>query len=62
MNSREIAVKVLDRVIREGAYSNIILSKELNASDLSDQDKGLTTEIVYGTLRRLKTIDMILAS
>ena len=32
MNSREIAVKVLDRVIREGAYSNIILSKELNAS------------------------------
>ena len=45
MNSREIAVKVLDRVIREGAYSNIILSKELNASDLSDQDKGLTTEI-----------------
>ena len=62
MNSGEIAVKVLDRVIREGAYSNIILSKELNASDLSDQDKGLTTEIVYGTLRRLKTIDMILAS
>ena len=62
MNSREIAAKVLDRVIREGAYSNIILSKELNASDLSDQDKGLTTEIVYGTLRRLKTIDMILAS
>lgn len=60
MNSREIAVKVLDRVIREGAYSNIILSKELNASDLSDQDKALTTEIVYGTLRRLKTIDMIL--
>ena len=62
MNSREIAVKVLDRVIREGAYSNIILSKELNESDLSDQDKALTTEIVYGTLRRLKTIDMILAS
>ncbi|MGM9977591.1 MAG: 16S rRNA (cytosine(967)-C(5))-methyltransferase RsmB [Clostridium sp.] len=60
MNSREIAVKVLDRVIREGAYSNIILSKELNESDLSDQDKALTTEIVYGTLRRLKTIDMIL--
>ena len=60
MNSREIAVKVLDRVIREGAYSNIILSKELNESDLSEQDKALTTEIVYGTLRRLKTIDMIL--
>ena len=62
MNSRNIAVNVLERVINEGAYSNIILSNELNKSDLSDKDKALTTEIVYGTLRRLKTIDMIIGS
>lgn len=62
MNSRDIAVEVLYRVTSEGAYSNIILSKELNESDLSDQDKALTTEIVYGTLRRLKTLDMIISS
>ena len=30
MNCRELAVKILDRVLNEGAYSNIILSKELN--------------------------------
>ncbi|MCR4944293.1 MAG: 16S rRNA (cytosine(967)-C(5))-methyltransferase RsmB [Clostridium sp.] len=62
MNSRKIAVKILNRITEEGAYSNIILSKELNESDLSDVDKSLVTEIVYGTLRRLKTIDMIIGS
>ncbi|PRR84142.1 16S rRNA (cytosine(967)-C(5))-methyltransferase RsmB [Clostridium vincentii] len=62
MNGRSIAVKVLDRITNEGAYSNIILSKELNNSDLSDKDKALCTEIVYGTLRRLKSLDMIIGS
>lgn len=62
MNSRNIALKVLNRITGEGAYSNIILSNELNLSDLSDQDKALVTEIVYGTLRRLKSLDMIIGS
>ena len=62
MNCRKIAINILERIINEGAYSNIILSNELNNSDLSDKDKALVTEIVYGTLRRLKTIDTIIAS
>ena len=62
MNCRKIAINVLERIINEGAYSNIILSNELNNSDLSDKDKALVTEIVYGTLRRLKTIDTIISS
>lgn len=62
MNGRSIAVKVLDRITKEGAYSNIVLSNELNNSDLSDKDKALATEIVYGTLRRLKSLDMIIGS
>lgn len=62
MNSRELAVNILERIINKGSYSNITLSNELNNSELSDQDKGLVTEIVYGTLRRLKTIDMMIGS
>lgn len=62
MNCRKVAINILERIINEGAYSNIILSNELNSSDLSDKDKALVTEIVYGTLRRLKTIDTIIAS
>ena len=62
MNCRKVAINILERIINEGAYSNIILSNELNNSDLSDKDKALVTEIVYGTLRRLRTIDTIIAS
>ena len=62
MNCRELAVKVLDRVLNEGAYSNIILSKELNEAELSDKDKALLTEIVYGVLRRRKTLDIIISN
>ena len=60
MNCRKVAINILERIINEGAYSNIILSNELNNSDLSDKDKALVTEIVYGTLRRLKTIDKVI--
>lgn len=62
MNSRELVINILDKVLEKGAYSNIALSNELNNSDLNDKDKALATEIVYGTIRRLKTLDMIIAS
>lgn len=62
MNSRSLAIKILDRVINEKAYSNIALSNELNNCELEEKDKALTTELVYGTLRRLKTLDMIISS
>ena len=55
MNCRKLAVKILDRVLNGGAYSNIILSKELNECELNEKDKALLTEIVYGVLRRKKT-------
>lgn len=62
MNSREVALNIVNRVLNEGAYSNIVLSKELNASDLSDKDKALVTELVYGTLRRKNTLDTIISN
>ena len=62
MNSREIALNVVNRVLNEGAYSNLVLSKELNESDLNDKDKGLVTELVYGTLRRKNTLDTIISN
>ena len=43
MNCRKLAVKILNRVLDEGAYSNLILSNELNECDLSDKDKALLT-------------------
>jgi 16S rRNA (cytosine967-C5)-methyltransferase len=59
-STREIAVNVLVEVFDKGAYSNILLGRELNKSGLNDKDKALTTEIVYGTLKYKYTIDTIL--
>lgn len=62
MNSREVALNIINRVLNEGAYSNIVLSAELNESDLNEKDRGLVTELVYGTIRRRNTLDMIISN
>lgn len=58
---RELALRVLERVDAEGAYSGLELNRALNEAELSRQDAGLATEIVYGTIQRLNTIDDVLA-
>lgn len=61
MNSaRKTAVKILKEVFDKNAYSNVVLGRELNNSELNDKDKSLVTEIVYGTLKYRYTIDNIL--
>ena len=59
-NSRKIVVDLLEQVLNEGAYSNIVLGSKLNKTDLNDKDKSLVTEILYGTLKYKYSIDKIL--
>lgn len=61
-NSRLVAIVVIEKVLNENAYSNIVLGMELNKSELNDKDKALVTEIVYGTLKYKYTIDKILCN
>ena len=51
MNMRKVIVEILDEVFYRGAYSNIELNKRLNNLDADAKDKGLVTEIVYGTIK-----------
>ena len=60
-NPREVALLVLGRVEKDGAYSNIALNQELKKVKMSSVDSGLATELVYGTLRQQGTLDYILA-
>lgn len=62
MNSRKVARQIVQRVLEEGAYSNLVLSKELNSKEVDEKDKGLITEIVYGTLRRKRTLDVLIGN
>lgn len=59
--SRGQALQILEEVFGDGAYSNIALNKQLTQSHLSDKDKGLVTEIVYGTVARKLTLEWHLA-
>lgn len=61
-NARKVAVDILNNVLGKNAFSNIELGKQLNKSKLNEKDKGLVTEIVYGTIKYKYTIDIILAS
>lgn len=57
--ARDAAVRIVYRVLREGAYSNIAVKQELDAGRLGRLDKALITEIVNGTLRNLTRIDWV---
>ena len=57
---REVAMQVLLKVEMNEAYSGLALNQALNAAELSKPDSGLATELVYGTIQRLNTIDYAL--
>ena len=59
--ARGVALKVLQEVFEKGAYSNIALNKALQDSQLSQADKSLVTELVYGTVARRITLEWYLA-
>lgn len=57
MNARRIVFKLLLKVQKNGAYSNIILDNALKNSNLSEQDKAFATALFYGTLERQILLD-----
>ena len=60
-NPRDLAVDALES-IDEGAYSNLELNQVIQDADLSEVDKHLLTELVYGVLQHRLTIDFYLAN
>lgn len=59
--ARSVALEVLEDVLVNQAYSNIALNKHLKGSQLSVTDKGLVTELVYGTVARKLTLEWYLS-
>lgn len=60
-SARGLALQILGQIFDKGAYSNIALKQELDKSELSQRDKALVTEIVYGTIARKITLEWYLA-
>ena len=59
---RETALKILYKIDKENAYSNIVLDDVINKnrSKLNERDIGLISEIIYGTTTWKLTIDEII--
>ena len=60
MNVREAAFHSLIAVCKDGAYSNIVVSKTIQKEKFTDRDRRFYTELVYGTLRSLNYVDYII--
>lgn len=60
--ARRTAYDVLHEVGSNDAYANLALSTALSGSEMSKADRGLTTDIVYTTLRRRATLDAVLGT
>lgn len=58
---REVAMQVLLKVELNESFSGLALNQALNDAALSRQDAGLATELAYGTIQRLNTIDYALS-
>ncbi len=61
MTARELALKVLYEVFKNGAYPGIELKKQLSSSALSSADKGFATELVYGVIKNRTRLDFIIS-
>jgi len=60
-DARSIALEVLRRVLKDHAFASSTLRAAFGANpQLCHQDRGLTTELVYGVLRRRGMLDLAL--
>ncbi len=59
--SRYLAVSILEEIEMEEAFSNLLLRKVIDNSNLQREEINLLTELVYGVLQRKMTLDYQLA-
>ncbi|MFP6655243.1 MAG: transcription antitermination factor NusB, partial [Myxococcota bacterium] len=57
---RMIAIRVVERVQRAGAYADLALHHALVQSRIPAADRALATELVYGTLRWRGRLDYLI--
>lgn len=59
-NPRQVAFNALYDVIIKDAYAEVGLDRALQSSNLSPQNCGFVNELVYGIVRRQRTLDALI--
>ena len=58
-SARRLALDVLGRIERDGAYANLVLRAALDRCDLDRRDRAFVTDLVYGTTRMRRACDYL---
>jgi len=58
-NPRQLAFLAL-RFIQGGGFADVVLDRLLHKANLGDLDRRLLTELVYGSVRRQRTLDALI--
>lgn len=59
-NPRQFAFIALRNIHRQGAFTDIALDRVLQTNELNDADRRLVTELVYGSVRRMRSLDALI--
>lgn len=59
-NPRQLAFIALREIHKRGAFTDIALDRVLRGATLKSADRGLVTELVYGSVRRARSLDTII--
>ncbi|WP_030007118.1 16S rRNA (cytosine(967)-C(5))-methyltransferase [Picosynechococcus sp. NKBG042902] len=59
-SARQLAFLALRQIMYHNAYTDVALDRVLHKSNLTGSDRALVAELVYGTVRRQKTLDAII--
>ncbi len=60
-SAREAALIVLRDVELQDAYVNLALNRAISRGEFTDKERALLTELVYGVIQRLNTLDWALS-
>ncbi len=59
-NARQIAFAALKLIDRQKLFTDVAIDQQLRGSELSSVDRRLLTELVYGCVRRQRSLDFII--
>ncbi len=59
-NPRQLAFIALRDIHRQGAFTDIALDRVLRTAQLNSADRRLVTELVYGSVRRQRSLDALI--
>ena len=60
MDVRKLALEAINRITQSGAYCNIVVNETISKFEMSKEDRSFFTNLVYGTIQNLLTINFYL--